>query len=113
MRNRSISYVLARIAALIVFCAASLLAQTAEYVIFQAVMLPENAVPPVTNLNLSATGNVELSLVRNSAGEVISGTLLLYTHGSLTGSATFTAIHVHRGAAGVNGPVTEIGRAHV
>jgi uncharacterized protein (TIGR03437 family) len=106
MRKRALTHAAASVAALVVFCANSLVAQTAEEVIFQAVMLPENVAPAITNPNLSATATILVNLVRNSAGQVTSGTLT-FAHISvrLTGSATLTAIHIHRGATGVNGPV--------
>src|SRR5262245_27858058 len=69
-------------------------------------MLPGNVVPAITNPNLSATGTVGLELVRNGAGQVISGTVEILITVRNTGPATFMAAHIHRGAPGTNGPVT-------
>ena len=51
-----------KVAALIVFCATSLVAQTYDEAAFQAVMLPEDVTPAITNPTLSAIGSVWLVL---------------------------------------------------
>ncbi len=85
--------------------AAPLLAQTADTVAFRAVLRPENEVPAV-NVNASGAATVLLHVVRDANGRIVSGSADFIVNYRLPGAATLTGLHIHRGIAGANGPVT-------
>src|SRR5438477_10740069 len=93
-----------RLIAVLVFSAA-LFADTSETVYFRGVMLPSNEVPAVS---IAATGNATLiaHIVRDDAGKIISGAVDFNVNYAFPGAVTLTGLHIHPGAAGVNGPVT-------
>ncbi|HBY61200.1 MAG TPA: hypothetical protein DEH78_15365, partial [Solibacterales bacterium] len=72
---------------------------------FQVRMLPSNEVPPVTGLDAAAQGGVTLHTLRDANGAVTAGVVIFDVNYRFPGEATFTGLHVHNGAAGVNGPV--------
>lgn len=76
----------------------------AETYIYQAVLSPANEVPAI-NSTASGVATVLLHVVRDAAGNVESAStdfLVAHTHPA---DATVTGLHIHRGAAGENGPV--------
>ncbi|MGH9720647.1 MAG: CHRD domain-containing protein, partial [Bryobacteraceae bacterium] len=79
-------------------------AQTAETVVFRARMLPSNENPPI-DINASGNAIMRAHVVRNAAGEVISGTVDFNVIYTFPGDITFTGLHIHDGVAGINGPV--------
>ncbi len=83
-----------------------LVAQTAETIAFRAVLSPANEVPAVTGLAVSGMGTVLLHVVRDSSGKIVSASTDFNTSYSYPGDVTFTGMHVHKGNAGENGPVT-------
>ncbi|MBI4876362.1 MAG: CHRD domain-containing protein [Acidobacteria bacterium] len=84
----------------------SLAAQTVESVPFRALLSPANEVPAIANLNASGTATVWLHVMRDAAGQVVSGSVDFDVRYDFPGAVNITGMHIHRGAAGVNGPVT-------
>lgn len=96
------------------FCAATLMAQSAETLFYRTALLPSNEVPPL-DINASGAATIRAHVVRNAAGEIISGTVDFLVSYSFPSSVELTGLHIHRGAAGANGPVvinTGIGGAN-
>jgi uncharacterized protein (TIGR03437 family) len=99
---------------LLLFSALSLFGQRAETIIYRATLLPSNEVPAI-DINANGNATIRAHVVRNAQGEVISGTVDFIVSYTMPGAATFTGLHIHRGAAGANGPVvinTGIGGAN-
>jgi hypothetical protein len=72
---------------------------------YVAAMSPANEVPPVSS-TARATGWITVKIGRNSAGAITSGQVTFDIDNAGSGSATtFTGLHIHTGAAGVNGGV--------
>lgn len=84
---------------------ATVVAQTAESIPFRAVLSPLNEVPAITGYNASGVGTVWLHIVRDPAGRIVSGTADFSASYRFPGDVTLTGMHIHRGAAGVNGPI--------
>ena len=82
------------------------LAQTAESIPFRAVLSPANEVPAVTDFNASGAATIWLHVVRDSSGLVTSGSVDFRVSYTFPGAVSLTGLHIHRGAAGVSGPVT-------
>jgi uncharacterized protein (TIGR03437 family) len=87
---------------LLTACAA--IAQTAESIPFRAVLLPSNEVPAVP-LNGSGAATVWLHVVRDAQGRVISASTDFNVGFTLPAANNVVGLHIHRGAAGENGPV--------
>jgi uncharacterized protein (TIGR03437 family) len=68
-------------------------------------MSPANEVPAV-NMNASGAATIRAHIVRNATGEIVSGSVDFIVSYTFPGAITFTGLHIHRGAAGENGPVT-------
>ena len=86
--------------------AAAALAQTVETIPFRAILSPANEVPAITNLDASGMGTVWLHIVRDSTGKIVSGSADFQVNYRFPTPVNITGMHVHRGAAGINGPVT-------
>ncbi len=84
--------------------AVSALAHSVETHPFRVVLSSTNEVPAV-NLAASGTVTVWLHVVRDATGEIISGSADFGVRYQFPGPITFTGLHIHSGAAGVNGPV--------
>ena len=95
-----------RITAALLFAAVSASAQTAETRIFRAVLSTANEVPAITGYNASGTATIVAHVVRDASGAIVSGTADFRVNYRLPGEATIVGLHIHSGAAGVNGPVT-------
>ncbi|HZO53676.1 MAG TPA: CHRD domain-containing protein [Bryobacteraceae bacterium] len=95
-----------RFSSVLLVAAASASAQTAETRIFRAVLSPLNEVPAITDYNASGTATIIAHVVRDSSGKIVSGTADFHVTYRLPGEATIVGLHIHSGAAGVNGPVT-------
>ena len=67
-------------------------------------ILPANEVPPVA-IDASGLAVVRFSVARDTAGEITSGTVVFDASYAFPAAVTFQGFHIHRGAAGVNGPV--------
>jgi hypothetical protein len=80
---------------------------TTETFFYKATMLPSNEVPAITGLSASASVLVTLDVTRDSTtGAITSGAIMFDASYQFPGSVTFSGFHIHRGVAGVNGPVT-------
>src|SRR6266496_2383885 len=93
-----------KLATLLCVFASAVFAQTADTIYFRAVMLPSNEVPAV---NSTATGVADLvaHIVRDSSGQVVTGTVDFLIHTKFPADVTATGLHIHSGAAGVAGSV--------
>src|SRR4030088_1144578 len=80
-------------------------AQTAETIPFRAVLLPGNEVPAVT-VAAAGAGTVWLHVVRDASGKVVSASTDFNTSVSFPTAVTITGMHIHKGVAGVSGPIT-------
>ncbi|MCX6631981.1 MAG: CHRD domain-containing protein, partial [Candidatus Solibacter sp.] len=83
---------------------ASLLAQTADIAYFRAVMLPSNEVPAV-NVNGKGMADMVAHVVRDSSGQIVSGTVDFLIRVTLPTDNTATGLHIHSGGPTVAGPV--------
>lgn len=83
---------------------APLLAQTAETIPFRAVLLPSNEIPAV-DTTASGAATILIHVVRDNAGNIVSGSVDFDTSYTFPGAVNITGMHIHSGAAGVNGPV--------
>lgn len=93
-----------KLLALLVLAVAPNFGQTAETLFLRAVLSPANEVPPV-NLNASGTATIRAHVVRNAAGQIVSGTVDFIVDYNFPGAVELTGLHIHRGVAGENGPV--------
>ena len=66
---------------------------------------PANEVPAITGLDAEAAALVVIQVERNSAGAITSGSVTFDVDYRFPGSVTITGLHLHKAAAGVNGPV--------
>ena len=74
-------------------------------VTFRAMLSPSNQVPPVSGTNVSGEGTVSIALTYSAPGSISQAIVdFRVTYNSET-PQTFTDMHIHRGAAGVSGPV--------
>ncbi|MFN0123760.1 MAG: CHRD domain-containing protein [Blastocatellia bacterium] len=62
-------------------------------------------VPPVTGLNATATATITVNATRNAQGIINGGTVQFTVTHDFPGATTFTGLHIHEAAAGVNGAV--------
>ena len=76
-----------------------------DRVSFQQTLLPQNEVPPVTDLN--ATGHSAFTMWAIREGDNLAGAYVTFdVNYRFPGEVAFNGLHVHTGAAGTNGPVT-------
>ncbi|MEO8368274.1 MAG: CHRD domain-containing protein [Candidatus Solibacter sp.] len=83
---------------------ASLLAQTADVAYFRAVMLPSNEVPAV-NATVRGMADMIAHVVRDSSGQIVSGTVDFVIHSNFDVERPATGLHIHSGGPTVAGPV--------
>jgi len=92
----------------VIFCilltSVSLLAQTADVAYFRAVMLPGNETP-ATNINASGVADIIAHVVRDSSGQVITGTVDFLVRVNFPADDTAIGLHIHKAPAGVAGSV--------
>jgi uncharacterized protein (TIGR03437 family) len=81
-------------------------AQTVVSIPFRAELSPSNEVPAVTGLAASGAATVWVHALRDASGQVVSGSVDFEVRYDFPGEVTINGMHIHRGAAGVNGPVT-------
>ena len=79
--------------------------QVAQTTIFRAAMSPANEVPPIPELNASGSARIIVFAGRDSDGNVNGGTVNFNVRHNFPTEVTLVGLHIHRGAAGVNGPV--------
>ena len=89
-----------------ILSAGLVLAQTAETRVFRAIMSPANEVPPIAGLNASGTATIEVHVVKNAAGEIVSGSADFIVNFAFPETISVVGLHIHPAPAGVNGPVT-------
>jgi len=85
--------------------AISLTAQSIETIPYRVNLSSLNEVPPVAGATSTGTATVLFHVVKNAAGEVVSGTVDFRVNYRLGQETNITMMHIHRGASGVNGPV--------
>jgi len=85
---------------------AGAIAQSVETIPFRAILSPANEVPAITGLDASGTATVLLHIVRDSSGRIVSGSADFKVAYRFPGEINITGLHIHRGEAGANGPVT-------
>ncbi|MEO5926303.1 MAG: CHRD domain-containing protein [Bryobacteraceae bacterium] len=91
----------------LVLFAGTALADTLETVFFRADMLAANESPAVTGVNATARAILSAHIRRNDAGAITGGFVDFDVDYNFTDAdGTFSGLHIHDGAAGVNGPVT-------
>ena len=76
--------------------------------VFVAQLNPTNENPPITNAEGGGRGaaQIEMTVTRDSAGAVTGGTATMtFQLAGFPGDTRVTGAHIHRGAAGINGPV--------
>ncbi len=85
--------------------ASAAFADTAEIVFFRGIMLPFNEVPAV-NLQAGAPTTLICHIVRDQlGGKLLSASIDFVVGYGFPGPVSFTGLHIHSGAAGVNGPI--------
>lgn len=77
---------------------------SADYAVFQGVMLPSKEVPSNTT-NSSGFATIRAHVVRDGSGAIVSGSVQFIVDYTLAAANTFTGLHIHRGGSTVSGPV--------
>src|SRR6266852_1481575 len=90
--------------AVLLLCCAGLFAQTADTVFFRVVMLPTNEAPPV-NSAPRGTADIIASGVRDSSGQIVSGTVDILAKVTFAAVTTAIGLDIRSGATGQNGAV--------
>jgi CHRD domain len=78
---------------------------TTETHFYRADMLPSNEVPPIPELNASASALITLDVTRDTSGAITSGAVMFDTNYNFPVGTTFNGLHIHTGRAGENGDV--------
>jgi uncharacterized protein (TIGR03437 family) len=93
-----------KLAASLCLFASAVFAQSADTIYFRTVMLGNNEAPAA---NSGATGVADIlaHVVRDSSGQVITGTVDFLIHAKFPSDVSAIGLHIHSGAAGVAGPV--------
>ena len=73
---------------------------------YQISMSTANEVPAVAGLEASGLAKVSVYSSRDGAGAAKSATVVFDVTHNFPANTTFTGLHIHTGAAGVNGPVS-------
>src|SRR5215470_18893760 len=81
-----------------------LLSQSADSTFFRAVLLPANEVPAINNAS-RAIADIVASAVRDSAGNITSGTVDLLVRTTLPAANTITGVNLHNASSGQTAPV--------
>jgi len=89
----------------LVACTAYIYSQSADTAVFVAAMSPGNEVPAVMGYAASGTAVLYAHAMRNAQGQIVSGSVDFVIYHTFPDTPTVTGLHVHTGAAGVNGPV--------
>jgi hypothetical protein len=76
-----------------------------SHVSFRALLSPSNETPPVSGVNISGEGVFAVSLTYSAPGSISQAIVDFRVQYNAETPQTFTAMHIHRGAAGVAGPV--------
>ncbi len=91
-------------AAFLLLSGSSLMADTAETIPFLTTLSPSNETPPITD---TSVGNVIvwLHVVRDTAGNITSGSVDFNIACRFSGAATVTGLHIHKAPAGTAGGI--------
>jgi hypothetical protein len=76
--------------------------------VFTATLSAANEVPPITNAESAAAGDVTITITptRDSGNAITGGTMAMqFTMRNLTSASSIRGAHIHTGAAGVNGNI--------
>jgi hypothetical protein len=73
--------------------------------VFHLHLRPGQVVPPASGLNAEGKGNLTLDLTRDATGAITGGNVVFYVNYRFPGAVTITALALHQGARGSNGPV--------
>jgi hypothetical protein len=74
-------------------------------VVFRALLSPSHETPPISGTNIQGEGLIEMTLTFTPPGSITQAILDFRVHYDTEVAQTFTAMHIHRGVAGVAGPV--------
>jgi uncharacterized protein (TIGR03437 family) len=105
MKRSAMKYCGTFAAAVLLFSAAALRADTTETRFFSGAMSPANEAPPVVGVTASAQAIVTLVVQRNPSGTIVSGTVYFDVDYNFAAAATVNGLHIHQGGAGVEGPI--------
>ena len=73
--------------------------------VFHLHLRPGQVVPPASGLKAEGKGNLTLDLTRDATGAITGGNVVFYVNYRFPGAVTITALALHQGARGSNGPV--------
>lgn len=96
---------------MLMFCLAlaaplSMLAQSTEVVVFEAIVSPSNEVPPrPASQQAAGTSTIVMNIKRDASGEATSAFIDFVMNAFYGAEETSRAMHIHRGGANVSGPV--------
>lgn len=76
-----------------------------DRMVFNVTMAPSNEVPAVTGIDASTATDMVIRTVRAADGSIIAGVTEFDVNYRFPAQNEFTGLHIHNGAAGVNGPV--------
>src|SRR5438874_4778552 len=81
-------------------------ADTEDSAVFRTRMVPDNEVPPVTAAaGNSASATITVHASRDGRGNISSASVTFDIDYTVTAAQTFTGLHIHNAATGINGPV--------
>ena len=96
---------LALVGLLAAFASGSALAQSAEFATFTAPLSPSSENPPISGVGASGDAVVLVHMTRDSSGALTQAVVDFHITFSTEADINIFAMHIHRGARGVNGPV--------
>ncbi len=91
-------------AGLLLACASGALADTAQTIPFLTQLLPANEVPAITDTS-SANAIVWVHVVRDSGGNITSGSVDFDVSTKFSSAVMVTGLHIHNAPAGTSGPI--------
>jgi hypothetical protein len=74
-------------------------------VTFRAQLSPSNETPPISGVNIFGDGIFSAALTYSAPGSLSQAVVDFRVQYTTEVAGTFTAMHIHKGAAGVSGPV--------
>jgi uncharacterized protein (TIGR03437 family) len=83
----------------------SLAAQSVETIPYRVQLSSLNEVPALSGDASTGTATILAHVVRDAAGEIVSGSVDFKVNYKLGATTNITAMHIHRGSAASNGPV--------
>ena len=87
------------------FATGAAMAQSSGFVAFTAPLSPSSENPPLEGFNINGTALVLIHMTRNSSGDLTQAVVDFHIDVNTEAAQTITAMHIHRGARGANGPV--------